>query len=262
MRTWKVRTLVAGLYQSEGDNDSWEPLLKLMLLQLHEKLPKNSVSTIIWSFSIWSKLKRVKKLDKWVPCELTGNPKKIIVVKSHLLLFCAITANHFLIKLWHVTKVDCIWQLVTTSSVSGLRRSPRARPQDKLAPKKVMVTVWGSAFCLIYSFLNPSEAITSEKYAQQINEIHQKLEHFLPPFFNRKGQFFSLTMPDHRSHNQRFKNWMNLASKFSFTLHIHLTSHQRATNCSSVLITFCRENASTTNKMQKMFSKSSLNPEE
>ena len=70
-----------------------------------------------------------------------------------------------------------------------------------------MVTVWGSAFCLIYySFLNPSEAITSEKYAQQINEIHQKLQHLLPLFVNRKGQFFSLTMPDHRSHNQRFKN--------------------------------------------------------
>ena len=46
MRASKMRSLVAGLYQSEVDNDSWEPLLKLMLLRLHEKLPKNSVSTI------------------------------------------------------------------------------------------------------------------------------------------------------------------------------------------------------------------------
>ena len=126
-------------------------------------------------------------------------------------------------------KVDCVWQLVMTSSVAGLRRSSKALPQDKLAPKKVMVTVWGSAFCLIhYSFLNPKEAITSEKYAQQINEIHQKLQHLQPPFVNRKGQFFSMTMPDHRSHNQCFKNWMNLASKFCFILHIHLTFHQLA----------------------------------
>ena len=39
--------------------------------------------------------------------------------------------------------------------------------------KKVMVTVWWSAAHLnYYSFLNPSETITSEKYAQQIDEMH------------------------------------------------------------------------------------------
>ena len=39
--------------------------------------------------------------------------------------------------------------------------------------QKVMVTVWWSAAHLIhYSFLNPSETITSEKYAQQMDEMH------------------------------------------------------------------------------------------
>ena len=61
------------------------------------------------------------------------------------------------------------------SSVAGLRRSSRALPRARVAPEKVMVTVWWSAAGLIqYSFLNPSEAITSEKYAQQIDEMHQK----------------------------------------------------------------------------------------
>ena len=42
---------------------------------------------------------------------------------------------------------------------------------------RVMVTVWWSAAHLIhYSFLNPSETITSKKYAQQINEMHKKLQ--------------------------------------------------------------------------------------
>ena len=31
---------------------------KLILLQLHEKLPKNSMSTIVSSFGIWNKLDR------------------------------------------------------------------------------------------------------------------------------------------------------------------------------------------------------------
>ena len=43
--------------------------------------------------------------------------------------------------------------------------------------KMVMVTVWWSAAHLIhYSFLNPGETIPSEKYAQQIGEMHQKLQ--------------------------------------------------------------------------------------
>ena len=46
-------------------------------------------------------------------------------------------------------------------------------PKAKLAPKKVMVTIWWSAACLThYGFLNPGETITSKKYAQQIYEIH------------------------------------------------------------------------------------------
>ena len=39
---------------------NWEPSLKLILLQQHKKLPKNSMLTILWSFGIWSKLERWK----------------------------------------------------------------------------------------------------------------------------------------------------------------------------------------------------------
>ena len=49
-------------------------------------------------------------------------------------------------------------------------------PKAKLAPKKIhghsLVVCSGQ---IHYSFLNPSETITSEKYAQQIDEISQKL---------------------------------------------------------------------------------------
>ena len=51
-----------------------------------------------------------------------------------------------------------------------------------------MVTVWWSAAGLThYSFLNPSESITSEKFAQQIDEMHQKLQRLQPALVNRKG---------------------------------------------------------------------------
>ena len=64
-----------------------------------------------------------------------------------------------------------------------------------------MVTLWWSAPCLIhYSFLNPNEALTSESYAQQIKEMHQKLQGLQPALV------FSMTMPDCISHHQCFKS--------------------------------------------------------
>ena len=57
-----------------------------------------------------------------------------------------------------------------------------------------------------YSFLNPSETITSEEYAQQINEKHRKVQHLQLTLVNKKAQFLSITMPDCRLHNQLFKS--------------------------------------------------------
>ena len=63
-----------------------------------------------------------------------------------------------------------------TSSEAGLWRSSRALPKAKLAPKK------GHGHCLVvcwlihYSSLNPSGTTVSEKYAQQIGEMHRHLQ--------------------------------------------------------------------------------------
>ena len=71
------------------------------------------------------------------------------------------------------------------------------------------------------------------------------------------AQFFSTTVPDHTSHNQHFKSWVNLATKFCLIHYIHLTSCQPTTTSSSILMTFCRENAGG----RKMLSKNLSNPE-
>ena len=68
---------------------------------------------------------------------------------------------------------------------------------------------------------------------------------------------FSKTTPESILHNQCFKSWTNWATKFSFIRHVHLTSHQPTTTSAT---TFCRENASTTSRKQKMLSKSPSNP--
>ena len=107
------------------------------------------------------------------------------------------------------------------------RWSSKALPKAKLAPKKVMVTVWWSAAHLINcNFLNPGGSITSEKYAQQINEMHRKLKCLQPALVNRMS-------PNHNNAwqhvTQCFKSWMNWAMKFCLISHIHLTSRQLTT---------------------------------
>ena len=84
-------------------------------------------------------------------------------------------------------KVDCLQQPVMTSSVAGPSKSSKALLKAKLAPKKGHGLWWSAASLIHYSFLNPDETIASEKYAQQIDEMHQKLQHLQPAPVNRKG---------------------------------------------------------------------------
>ena len=157
-------------------------------------------------------------------------------------------------------KVDFIRQPATTSSVVRLS-APKHFPKPNLYQKKITVTVWWFVACLIhYGFLNPDEIITCEKYVQQINETHQKLQCLRWNWSTEWAQFFSRTTSDHTLHNQHFKSWMNRAMKFCLIHLIHLTSCQLTTTSSSILTTSCRENASTTSRRQKMLSKISLNP--
>ena len=86
--------------------------------------------------------------------------------------------NHFSIGLWYVMESG----LYTTTGDNQLNgwteKKLQSTSQNQTCPhKKVMVTLRWSAACAIHSnFLNPSKTITSEKYPQQIDELHQKLE--------------------------------------------------------------------------------------
>ena len=73
-----------------------------------------------------------------------------------------------------------------TRSVDGLRSQSTSQSQTctKKGQSEYLVVC---CHLIHYSFLNPGETITSEKYAQQINEMHQKLEHLQPALVNREG---------------------------------------------------------------------------
>ena len=113
---------------------------------------------------------------------LTAN-QKIIILKCHLnstQLQQTISWSDY--DMWQ--KVDLY--KATTSSVVGSRRSHKALPKAKLEPKSSHGQ-WRSAAHLIHcSFLNPIKTITSETYAQQLDEMHQKLQCLWPALVTRK----------------------------------------------------------------------------
>ena len=171
---------------------------------------------ILWSFSIWSKLERWKSLISG--CLISW--PKIKKKKSFwsIIFFCSVQ------QWWTISwsdcnvrrKVDFIWQLVTISLVVRLRRSSKAFSKPNFHQKEIMVTVWWSALSLIhYSFLNPSEIITFEKYIQQMDELHQRLHSLQPALVNRKGPILLHDNSQLHVANQCFKNWINWATRFA-----------------------------------------------
>ena len=256
MRTLKMRSVVAGHRKLTTTN--WEQSLKLIL---QEKLPKNSMSTILWSFSIWSKLERWKKLDKVVPHDLTANQKNhCFEVSSSLILHnnnepcLSRTASY--VEKWIL--YDSRWQL---AQWLNREEAPKHFPKPNLHPKNVVVTGWWSVACLIHcSFLNPSKTIISESMLSKLMIRTEDYSACSWHWSTERTQFFSTTTSNRMSHNQHFKSWMNWATKFCLICHIHLTTCQPTTTSSSNRTSW-RQNASTTSRRQKMLSKSPLNPE-
>ena len=140
-------------WPSEVDDDQLRGSWKLILLQLHEKFPKNSVLTTLQLFGIGSKLERWKSLISgcligWLQIK----KKKINVLKCHLLLFYSTTISQSDCDVWW--KVNFVWQLTMISSVLRLRRSSKALPKAKFPPKKVHCLV----FCCLSDPLQLSES--------------------------------------------------------------------------------------------------------
>ena len=125
---------------------NWEQLSKLILLQIHKKLPKILTLTILWSFSVWS------KLDSW-KSSVSGCLMNWLLIKKKIYYF-EVSSSFILynnnkpfinwIVKWHkkwILYKNCWWPVV------GLKRGSKALPKAKLAGEKchghcVIVCCW------------------------------------------------------------------------------------------------------------------------
>ncbi|CAK9826443.1 Histone-lysine N-methyltransferase SETMAR [Anthophora retusa] len=133
-------------------------------------------------------LGKSKKLDKWVPHELSVDQKNRRYEACSAFLLCN-KNDPFLHRL---VTCDEKWIMYDNRRRSAQwldhDEKPKHFPKPKLHQRKVMVTVWWSAVGIIhYSFLNPGETITAERYCREIDNMHEKLEHLNPALINRKG---------------------------------------------------------------------------
>ena len=86
------------------------------------------------------------------------------------------------------------WILCETSNdqLSGwTKKKFKSTSQSQTCTKKRPWSVFGVLLPICsathYSFLNPGETITSEKYARQIDDMHWKLQCLQPELVNRMG---------------------------------------------------------------------------
>ena len=144
-----------------------------------------------------------------------------------------------------------------TSSVVGWEEAPEHFPKPNLHLK-----ISWSLFGGLLSIWIPMKPLYLRSTLSKSMRCPENCNTHSQHWSTKRAQAFSMTKPNCTSHNQpSFKSWMNWATKFCLILCIHLTSHQPPTTSSSILTTFCRENATTARRRQKMLSKNSLNPE-
>ena len=249
-RALKMRSAVAGLWKlttkTENHHQSWSFYNYMRSCRRTQCQP-------FYSHSSFEANRKVKKVWQ-VGVSWADRKWKTLLFWSVIFPWFYTTTKHFSIRVWQ--KVDFI-QLAMTCSVAGQRRRSKALPKAKLAPKKGHAH-WCSAAGLIHHQWNHYswEVCSANQWDAPKTAMptswHQSTE---------RAQFFSITMPNCMLHNQHFKSWMSWAAKFCLIHHIHSISCQPTITSSSILTTFCRENASTTSRMQKMLSNSSSNPE-
>ena len=175
---------------------NWEQSSKLVLLQLHEKLPKQSASTIQQSLGIWSKLKRWKNS---ISGYLVSQPqiKKIIILKHHFLLCYEITTSCFLIVVWIVTW-DEKWVLGYNQQwpAQWLDQGEAWKhfPKPKLNQNKGHGHWWPAASLSTNTFWVPGRPLHSEKHAQQMRCTENCSAHSWH-WSTERAQFFSMTTP-------------------------------------------------------------------
>ena len=223
MRALKMRSAVVGHQKLITIN--WEQSSKLNFLQLYKKLLKNSASTILWSFGIRSKLERWKSSISWCLMNWPEKKKtKHIILKGHLLLYCATATNHFC----QIVTCDKKWILYDSQLSGWTEKKLQSTSQSQACTRKRsrslfggLLPVWSTA-----AFWISGTPLHLRSMLSKLIRCTRNCNACSWHWSTKRSQFFSTRMPNCTSHNQCLRSWTNWDTKFCLIRHIHLTSHQ------------------------------------
>ena len=184
---------------------NWKQSLKVILLQLLEKLPENSVSTTLWSSGIWDKLERWKSLISG--CLMNW-------LKNIFFNHCFQVSSSLIL---HNNSEPFIDQFVTSYKKWILYdnqkwpaqwldwdEAPDHFPKPNLHQKKLwslfggLLPVRSTAFWIWTKLLHLRSMLSNlMRCIENCNDCiwHRSTE---------RGQYFSMTRPNWMSHNQCF----------------------------------------------------------
>ena len=147
--------------------------------------------------------------------------------------------NHFLIRLWYVMK--SVFYLTTADDqLSGwTKKKLQSTSQNQTCTKKrswsligVVLQIWSAT-----AFWIPAKPLHLRSMLSKLMRCTEDCNACTWYWSKEWVQFFSMTMPDHMSHNQHFKSWMSwAASSAIFTWSLanyffkHLDNQQQAEN--------------------------------
>ena len=239
----KVQGWVKKFYRvrqpSGVDSVGWRAITEAGPLTTTREVAKEANRHPLYSHLVLKVTGKVSKLDEWVPREPTKNQS--FMLKSCVLLFYTTTMNRFSICDMQRT-VDFIGQLVTTSSVTGPRRSQTKVWKPKLAQEKK-----GYGHCLVVCYQSDPLQLSKSLRNYYIWEGCStnpwgalKIAKPAASFGQQKGPNSS-----HRPTDVTQPTLEKL-NEFGYEVLPHLSYSHQPTTTSSISITFCRENASTT----------------
>ena len=161
-------------------------------------------------------------------------------------------------------KVDFIWQPAMTSSVVGPRRSSKSLTKAKHAPKKghghhLVVCCWSDTLQLSESQQN--HYIWEVRSANQWDALKTAMPAAGIGQQNGPSSSSRQCLTAEHVAQATLQKLNRLGHNFWLICHFHLTSSELTATSSSISTTFCRENASTISRIQKMLSKSPSDPE-
>ena len=201
-----------------------EPLSKLIVLKLHEKLLKNSTSVILWSFGIWSRLERWKSSVRWVPHKMTENQKNYHFEVLSSLILC----NNNKPFLNQIATCAEKWNFYDNRQqpAQWLDReaAPKHFPRWNLHQKRSwslfggLLPIWATtAFWILAKPLHLRSMLSkSMRCTEDCSVCSQH-------WWTERAQFFQATVPEHTSHNLCFRSWANLATFASLAIFTDLS---------------------------------------